>query len=300
MKYGDRLRRAVLEKGNPCLVGLDPHLELLPEEFGAIARSAERSAAERADAIADFLCETIELVASRAPAVKPQSAFFELLGAPGTAAFERVVKAARRQDLLVIGDVKRGDIGSTSTAYARAFLEPAGDAEPCEAITINPYFGDEGVEPFLEACERSEGGLYVLVRTSNPSSARYQLHGTPPLCDLVAEDVQRWGRELKGQHGMSSVGAVVGATRREELARLRGLMPDAPLLLPGYGAQGARASDVVDAFVGDPRRALVNSSRGVLFAAHKGPHAGKPWRDALLAALDDMIEDVVQALGARA
>ena len=273
MKYGDRLRRAVLEKGNPCLVGLDPHLELLPEEFGAIARSAERSAAERADAIADFLCETIELVASRVPAVKPQSAFFELLGAPGTAAFERVVKAARRQDLLVIGDVKRGDIGSTSTAYARAFLE---------------------------ACERSEGGLYVLVRTSNPSSARYQLHGTPPLCDLVAEDVQRWGRELKGQHGMSSVGAVVGATRREELARLRGLMPDAPLLLPGYGAQGARASDVVDAFVGDPWRALVNSSRGVLFAAHKGPHAGKPWRDALLAALDDMIEDVVQALGARA
>lgn len=295
----DRLDAAVRRVGNPCLLGLDPHLDLLPAPF-AVARDADAPRAERADAVARFCMELVELAASRVAAVKPQSAFFELLGSDGARAWERVVAHAHAHELLVIGDVKRSDIASTAAAYATAFLEGLPGAprdELCDAITINPYLGTDSVTPFLDACNRAGKGIYVLVRTSNPGAGAFQLHGDPPLCDQVARAVDAWGETLRGRCGWSSVGAVVGATKRADLARLRRAMPRTPLLLPGYGVQGATAADVVDAFpdAAEPwRGALVNSSRGIAFAGAKQP--GRPWKDAASVALQAMIDEVRGAL----
>jgi len=294
VNYADRLEAAVRAKGNPCAVGLDPHTDLVPEEF-AVARDPAAPRAERARAVGDFLVRVIELVAERVPAVKPQSAFFEALGADGALAWERVVRAARDAGLLVIGDVKRGDIGSTAAAYARAFLES--DEAPCDAITVNPLLGRDSIEPFLEAAARTGGGIYVLVRTSNPGSADFQAagaRGEPSLSTRIADAVAEWGAGLVGECGFSALGAVVGATHPRELARLRERMPRAPLLLPGYGAQGAGPADVVPGFV-EGRGALVSSSRAVLFAHRSRPQLA--WPDATRAALDEMVGAIKGALG---
>jgi len=294
MQYADRLEAAVAAVGNPCLVGLDPHVDALPEEY-ALARDPLAPRAARAAAVADFLCAVIELVAGRVAAVKPQSAFFEVLGADGVRAWERVVAAARDAGLLVIGDVKRGDIDSTARAYARAFLE----SEPaCDAVTVNPLLGADSLAPFLESCKRAHAGVYVLVRTSNRSSAQFQEHGTPPLYERIADAVVAWGRDSIGAAGFSDVGAVVGATHPAELARLRARMPTTPLLLPGYGAQGAGAADVVHGFDARGRGALVNSSRAILFAHKDARHAGLHWKDASRAALEAMIAEIGAALRA--
>ncbi len=287
--FADRLDAAVQRLGNPCLVGLDPHLELLPEEF-AVARDPEAPRAERARAVERFLLEVVELAAGKVPAVKPQSAFFERLGADGALAWERVCAAAREAGLLVIGDVKRSDIASSAEAYGRAYLEDAGDAR-CDAITVNPYLGADSIEPLLEVCRRSGAGLFVLVRTSNPGSALFQHHGEPPLVHLVAREVARWGETLRGECGLSSVGAVVGATHAGEIGKLRALMPYTPFLVPGYGAQGAGAAETVPSFLGGGRGALVNSSRGILFAARRPEHQGKSWKDAARDALDAMVAE---------
>lgn len=287
MTFADRLDASIAERGNPCLVGLDPHLDLLPEPF-AKARDSARPRAERAELVAQFCCELADVVAGRVPAVKPQSAFFELLGADGVAAWERVVDHSRARGLLVVGDVKRGDIGSTAAAYARAHLAPGPGA--CDAVTINPYLGAESVEPFLRACTEHGAGIFVLVRTSNPGSAEFQAAGDPPLVERVARAVAQWGEQIMGECGLSSVGAVVGATHPAELARLRALMPKTPLLLPGYGAQGASGADLVDAYLPGQRGALVAASRSVAFAWRSRPD--QTWQDAASAALDEMIADV--------
>jgi orotidine-5'-phosphate decarboxylase len=302
VNYADRLEESVRRCGNACLVGLDPHLDLIPEEFPA-ARDPAASRGERAAAVGDFLCAVVELVAGRVPAVKPQSAFFEALGADGAVQWERVVRTARESGLLVIGDVKRGDIGSTAAAYATAFLEglsPAGDGSRCDAITVNPFLGTDSVRPFLETCARTGTGIYVLVRTSNPSSAEFQAQGHPTLSERVADAVARWGDqpELVGRCGLSSVGAVVGATHAAELARLRQRMPRTPFLLPGYGAQGAGAGDVAVGFLAGGRGALVNASRSVLFAYRQSP--GEHWQDASITAVDRMAREINAALAARA
>lgn len=300
MTYADRLETAVAAKQSPCLIGLDPHLDLLPAAFEAAHDPAAPRAAV-ARAVGDFLCEVIELVAEFTPVVKPQSAFFEALGADGVAAWERVVAAAHAANLLVIGDVKRGDIGSTAAAYARAFLTGGHGTDPatlCDAITINPYLGSDSVEPFLDACEATGKGLYVLVRTSNPSSAEFQATGDPALADRVADAVVRWGEDLVGASGWSSVGAVVGATHADELARFRARMPRTPLLLPGYGAQGAGAADIVGGFANGLSGAIVNSSRGILFAYKKRPEVD--WKDATRDAARAMRSSIVAALSSRA
>jgi orotidine-5'-phosphate decarboxylase len=302
LNFGDRLDDALRAVGNPCLVGLDPHVELLPEPF-AQARDPAAPRRERADALARFCLELIEVCAGKVAAVKPQSAFFELFGADGVCAWERVVDGAREAGLLVIGDVKRGDIASTAAAYAGAFLAGppgGGGAGLCDAITISPYLGEDALEPFAAACRQSGKGIFVLVRTSNPGSARFQLAGNPPLAHVVADAVRELGAGLVGASGWSAVGAVVGATHPQELCLLRERMPHTPLLLPGYGAQGARAADLAGAFAGSfPQGALVNSSRAIAFAARSGPHAARPWKDAARAALDDMIREIQHALGAR-
>ncbi len=297
MNFADRLEERLEEVRTPVLVGIDPHLELLPEAF-ALARDARASRVERARALEAFCSELIELVAGRVAAVKPQSAFFELLGADGWAAWERVVAHAHACGLLVIGDVKRSDIASTAAAYASAFLEglPGLTRDSlCDAVTVNPYLGPDSVTPFVEACERCSGGLFVLVRTSNPGSGVFQQHGEPPLSERVAAAVSGWGARLVGRRGNSSVGAVVGATQPAELARLRELLPRCWLLLPGYGAQGARAADVRAAFPERERPwrgALVNSSRGIAFAWREKRHAGRSWKDASRFALEEMIAEL--------
>ena len=296
MSFIDRLDAAVTDVGHPLVLGIDPHLDLLPTDFAA-ARSAEASEEERADQLEAFCSELIDLAAGRVAAVKPQAAFFETLGAHGMRAFENTVIKARKASLLVIGDVKRGDVPSTAKAYASAYLGKREAA--CDAITVNPYLGADATEPFLEACREHHRGLFILVRTSNPKSGLFQDHGQPPLCETVAAAVSQWGVGLVGECGFSSVGAVCGATHIDELASLRKKMPHTPLLLPGFGAQGASAKDCVCAFP-DPtnplRGALINSSRGIAFAYRKPEHAQRSWKDAAAHALATTIEELRSAL----
>ena len=296
MNFVDRLDAAVREKSSPCLLGLDPHLSLLPDEF-AIARDPKAARSARAEAVADFLCELTDLCADRVAVVKPQSAFFEVLGADGAAAWERVVSHAHSRGLLVIGDVKRGDIASTAAAYATAFLEGSGNTEDpalCDAITVNPFLGSDTLDPFIEVAKRTNKGLYVLVRTSNPGSSDLQEHGEPPLVHKLCEHVTRWGADMVGECGLSSVGAVVGATHAEALAELRARLPHTPLLLPGFGAQGAGPEDVKPGFSAGLSGAVVNSSRGIAFAYRK--EGGSDWRAAADRAMDEMLHGLRDAL----
>lgn len=294
--FADRLASAVEKAGNPIVVGLDPHLALLPDEF-KVVRDPLATRAERAEAVVSFLTEIIDACAGRVPAVKPQSAFFEVLGADGVRAFERVVQIAKAAGLLVIGDVKRGDIGSTAAAYAQACLAGPETEIMCDAATVNPYLGTDSIQPFLDACGQAGAGIYVLARTSNPSSAEFQtldVGGESTLVDHVADAISRWGKGLVGESGWSSVGAVVGATHPSELRRLRERMPQTPFLIPGYGAQGGTAADIAGAFdESGLHGALVNSSRGILFAWQKDSQAH--WKDAAIRAIEAMRADLSSA-----
>lgn len=271
-------------------MGLDPDLQRFPAEFAA-ARDPLATRAERAQDVERFLVGVLDAVHDLVPAVKPQSAYFEALGSDGVRCWERVIRAAHERNLLVIGDVKRGDIGSTAAAYAQAYLTGMEGCDPatlCDAITINPYLGTDSIEPFLAACRQADAGLYVLVRTSNPGSAEFQAQGDPTLSDRVAEAVVRWGSELVGECGYSSVGAVVGATHPRELAHLRERMPKVPFLIPGYGAQGGQAGDLAPAFGEHFAGGIVNSSRGILYPQNPN---NLPWKDACRAAAKAMVAE---------
>lgn len=294
--FADRLHAAIETKGNPALIGIDPHIDLLPDEFAA-ARDRSLDRLTRARAVGDFCIELIELAAARVPAIKPQSAFFEAFGADGAVQYERVITHAHKLGLLVIGDVKRGDIASTANAYAVGLLEDDGGSPSAlaDAVTVNAFLGEESITPFLEVCARANKGVYVLVRTSNPGSADFQLCGDPTLSERIAQAVHRWGQSadaLIGDCGMSSIGAVVGATHPEALASLCAVMPNTPLLLPGYGAQGAGASDVAPGFFASGQGALVNSSRGIAFAYKRAGRPAGEWREAASDAIDSMICDL--------
>ncbi len=250
--FADRVAAEVERKRSQLVVGLDPRVDLLPIELrGDVGR---------------FCCGLIDAVAPHAVAVKPQLAFFETLGAAGMAAFDDVCSYARRAGLLVIADGKRGDIGSTARAYADAYLE--GDVPRADALTVNAYLGRESVEPFLAAARRSGGGLFVLVKTSNAGAdvQDLQLRDGRPLWHHVAALVSEWGEELVGDVGLSSVGAVVGATHPRAVAEARRLMPQAIILLPGVGAQGGAVADLERAFQSGPASALVNASRSIDYA----------------------------------
>ena len=299
MNFADRLTEAVLQKENPSVIGLDPDLGRFPSEYAA-AHDPAASRAEKAAAMVAYLTEVIEIVAPHVPAVKPQSAFFEVLGADGAQAWETIVERARAAGLLVIGDAKRGDIGSTASAYATGLLEGSCEADRahvCDALTVNPYLGSDAMQPFLDACAKVDAGLFVLVRTSNPSSSEFQLQGEPPLMERVARAVDQWGANLVGNSGLSSVGAVVGATHPEVFVEMRALMPKTLFLLPGYGAQGGTASGLAPAFTEGLRGAIVNSSRGILYAYQKSD--AKDWRDATRAATLAMKDDLCQGILSR-
>jgi orotidine-5'-phosphate decarboxylase len=279
--FADRLASVVEQKRSQVVVGLDPVLDLLPLELRGDAQVGRPAAAE---ATARFCCGIVDAVAPYAVAVKPQLAFFEVLGSDGVAAFERVVGYARAAGLLVIVDGKRGDIGSTARAYADAYLEPAeGRAPLADALTVNTYLGRDSLEPFVAACRRGGGGLFCLVKTSNAGSVDVQdlaLSDGRPLWQQVALLVRELGEELVGECGLSSVGAVVGATHPRAIGEARRLMPQSILLLPGVGAQGATPADIARAFTSGPSSALVNASRSVIYAFRD---ADDDWRAAAAA-----------------
>ena len=252
LTFADRLAAEVERKRSQLVVGLDPISDLMPVELrGDVAR---------------FCCGIIDAVAPHAVAVKPQLAFFEAHGASGMAAFEHVCAYARRAGLLVIADGKRGDIGSTARAYADAYLE--GDPPRADALTVNPWLGRESIEPYLAAARRGGVGIFVLVKTSNAGGdiQDVTLSNGRPVWHHVAAQVAEWGADLVGEVGLSQVGAVVGATHLRAVADARRLMPQAVLLLPGVGAQGAVPGDLTRAFQSGPASALANASRSVIYA----------------------------------
>ena len=268
--FADRLAEAVDRKRSQLVVGLDQVVELLPDAFRG----------EGAAACARFCRGIVDAVAPYAVAVKPQSAFFEALGSAGIGALEDVCAYARAAGLLVILDVKRGDIGSTARAYAAAYVEPRGSQPPvADAVTLNPYLGRESMEPFLAAARRGGAGLFCIVKTSNAGGDVQDvvLSDGSTLWQHVAGLVRAWGEDLVGERGLSSVGAVVGATYPREVAEMRRLLPQSVLLLPGVGAQGGSPADLAPAFTSGPAGALVSASRSVIYAYRE---AGGDWRAA--------------------
>lgn len=260
-----------------------------------------------AEAIWQYNKGIVDAVADLIPAVKPQIAMYEQFGIEGLKVFQKTVAYCKEKDLVVIGDVKRGDIGSTSAAYAVAHLGKTAVGSRTYAAfdedfaTVNPYLGTDGIQPFVNICKEEKKGIFVLVKTSNPSSGEFQdrLIDGKPLYELVGEKVDEWGKSLIGESGYSSVGAVVGATYPEMGKVLRKIMPKSFILVPGYGAQGGKAADLVHYFNEDGLGAIVNSSRGIIAAYKQEKYASfgeKNYADASRQAVLDMIEDINSVL----
>jgi orotidine-5'-phosphate decarboxylase len=276
--FADRLAEAVERRRSQLVLGLDPVLDLLPVELQGEATAGP---AARGDAVTRFCRGLIDAAAPACVAVKPQLAFFEALGSHGMRAFEETCAYAREAGLLVIADAKRGDIGSTARAYAAAYLEPRDDGLPiADAITLNAYLGRESVEPFLAACKREGGGIFVIAKTSNAGSADVQdlrLTDGGVVWQHVAQLAREWGEDLLGDRGLSSVGIVIGATYPRAVGEARRLCPQQVLLLPGIGAQGAGPAEVARAFTSGPASALVAVSRAIDYAYRA---RGGDWRTA--------------------
>lgn len=308
--FADRLCVAIERLGSPVVVGLDPRLELLPEplltacrcEFGATPRAA-------AEAFWRFNRAIIDAVHDVVPVVKPQVAFYERYGLDGMRVFAQTVAYARERGLLVIADAKRNDIGSTAEAYAEAFLgtptifgQAASSDFAADALTVNGYLGSDGIRPFTEQGAQRGRGIFVLVKTSNASSGdlQDQLIDGQPLYEHMGALVETWGKDYRGACGYSAVGAVVGATYPEQARRLRVLMPHTLFLVPGYGAQGATAADVVGSFDAKGLGAVINASRSIIFAYRSDPYASRygaeAYADAARAATLHMIEEIQHAL----
>lgn len=304
----NQLVSKIQKTGAPIVVGLDPMMKFVPghiqkkafEEYGETLEGA-------AEAIWQYNKGIVDAVYDLIPAVKPQIAMYEQFGIPGLQAFKKTVDYCKEKGLVVIGDIKRGDIGSTSTAYAVGHLGKVQVGSKSYAgfdedfVTVNPYLGSDGVKPFIDVCKEEKKGIFVLVKTSNPSSGEFQdrLIDGKPLYELVGSMVDKWGSELMGD-SYSYVGAVVGATYPEMGKVLRDIMPKAYILVPGYGAQGGKGKDLVHFFNKDGLGAIVNSSRGIIAAyqqdAYKEKFAPENYADASRAAVLAMKEDIAEAL----
>ena len=294
----------------PIVVGLDPMLSYIPEHIQKKAFEEYGETLEgAAEAIWQFNKEIVDKTYDLIPAVKPQIAMYEQFGIEGLKAYKKTIDYCKSKDLVVIGDIKRGDIGSTSAAYAMGHLGKVQVGSKCyvpfdeDFATVNPYLGSDGVKPFIEVCQEEGKGIFVLVKTSNPSSGEFQdrLVDGRPLYELVGEKVAQWGEEHMGD-SYSYVGAVVGATYPEMGAVLRKLMPKTFILVPGYGAQGGQGKDLVHFFNEDGLGAIVNSSRGIIAAYKQEKYASfgaENFGDASRAAVEDMAADIRQALEAR-
>ena len=297
----------IKKTGAPIVVGLDPMLNYIPEQVQKKAFAEYGETLEgAAEAIWQFNKEIVDKTYDLIPAVKPQLAMYEQFGLPGLAAFKKTVDYCKEKGLVVIGDIKRGDIGSTSAAYAVGHIGKVKVGSKTYApfdedfVTVNPYLGSDGVNPFLDVCKEEKKGIFVLVKTSNPSSGEFQdqkINGRP-LYELVGEKVAAWGSEVMGDE-YSYVGAVVGATYPEMGKVLRKVMPKAYILVPGYGAQGGKGKDLVHFFNEDGLGAIVNSSRGIIAAYKQEQYAkfgAENFGDASRAAVETMIADIKGAL----
>ena len=297
----------IKKTGAPIVVGLDPMLNYIPEQVQKKAFAEYGETLEgAAEAIWQFNKEIVDKTYDLIPAVKPQIAMYEQFGLPGLAAFKKTVDYCKEKGLVVIGDIKRGDIGSTSAAYAVGHIGKVKVGSKTYApfdedfVTVNPYLASDGVNPFLDVCKEEKKGIFVLVKTSNPSSGEFQdqkIDGRP-LYELVGEKVAAWGSEVMGDE-YSYVGAVVGATYPEMGKVLRKVMPKAYILVPGYGAQGGKGKDLVHFFNEDGLGAIVNSSRGIIAAYKQEQYAkfgAENFGDASRAAVETMIADIKGAL----
>lgn len=309
----NRLVAQIKKTGAPIVVGLDPMMKFIPEhlkekafaEFGETLEGAAEAIWQYNKAIVDAIYELV-------PAVKPQIAMYEQFGLPGLSAFYKTVQYCKEKGLVVIGDIKRGDIGSTSEAYAVGHLGKVQVGSKSyygfdeDFVTVNPYLGSDGVNPFIKVCKEEKKGIFVLVKTSNPSSGEFQDRqiadaGNRPLYEVVGEQVAKWGETHMGDT-YSYVGAVVGATYPEMGKVLRKIMPKSYILVPGYGAQGGKGADLVHFFNEDGLGAIVNSSRGIIAAYQQEKYArfgAENFADASRAAVLDMKEDIEQALANR-
>lgn len=273
--FADRLYQSIEKKNNPTCVGLDPFVDKLPSHILAHARKEYGDTIDAVtQAILAFNKQVIDVVYDIVPAVKPQIAFYEQYGIKGLEVYRETCVYARNKGLLVLADIKRNDIASTAQAYAQAYLGTTKvfgqeiEMFPSDAVTINAYLGKDGIDPFIQECKKHNKGVFVLVRTSNPSAKDFQdktlIHGAT-LFEAVAEEVHQWGKEIIGECGFSSIGAVVGATYPEQAKILRQVMRNAFFLVPGYGAQGATAQDIKPCFI-QGKGAIINASRSILYS----------------------------------
>ena len=291
----------------PIVVGLDPMMDYIPEHIKSKAFAELGETLEgAAEAIWQYNKMIVDATYDLIPAVKPQIAMYEQFGIPGMQAFKKTVDYCKEKDLVVIGDIKRGDIGSTSEAYAVGHLGKVSVGGNSfygfdeDFATVNPYLGSDGVKPFIKVCQEENKGLFILVKTSNPSSGEFQdqLIDGKPLYELVGEKVAQWGEDHMGDE-YSYIGAVVGATYPKMGKTLRKLMPKTPILVPGYGAQGGQGKDLVHFFNDDGLGAIVNSSRGIIAAYKQEAYTSfgeENFADASRAAVIDMVNDISGAL----
>ncbi len=306
----DRVLDLIDKRQNPCIVGLDPRIDKIPDCIKKNKKDLNNPFEAARETIIEFNKAIIDNLKDIVPAVKPQIAFYEQYGSEGVKAYEETVKYAHQMGLLVIGDAKRNDIGSTAKAYANGHLGKVslihGGSSPSfdvDMMTINAYLGTDGIKPFIEVCRELGKGIFVLVKTSNPSSGELQdttISNGVTVYESIAQQVAQLGEELIGERGYSSIGAVVGATFPRVAEKLRQIMPSNFFLVPGYGAQGGKADDVVACFDDDGYGAIVNSSRGIIFAYQKEPYSSRyEPEEFYLASKEaalDMRGDIVNAL----
>lgn len=268
----DNLIDKIKEKNNPTVIGLDPRYEMIPK---CITQKYAPTLEGASKAILEFNKRLIDATYDIIPAVKPQIAFYEMFGIEGIKAFKETCEYAKQKGMIVIADIKRGDIGSTAEGYSNAFLGKTKIANKEESIfdvefvTLNPYMGIDSIKPFIEDCKKYNKGIFILIKTSNPSSGDIQdvkMKDGEELYTKVAKLVENWGEDLRGEYGYSSVGGVVGATYPEQLEILRKVAPHTFFLIPGYGAQGGKANDIAKAFDSNGIGGIVNSSRGLMCA----------------------------------
>ena len=305
----NRLIAKIRETNAPIVVGLDPMMRFVPEHIRKRAFEEYGETLEgAAEAVWQYNKGIVDAIYDLVPAVKPQIAMYEQFGVPGLIAFKKTVDYCKEKDLVVIGDVKRGDIGTTSEAYALGHLGKVAVGSKAyygfdeDFATVNPYLGSDGITPFMKVCKEEKRGIFVLLKTSNHSSGEFQdlrVDGKP-LYELVGEQVARWGAECMPESGdYSYVGAVVGATYPEQGRIMRKVMPRSFILVPGYGAQGGKGADLVHFFNDDGLGAIINSSRGIIAAYQQEKYSrfgGENYADASRAAVLDMREDISQAL----
>lgn len=308
--FADRLIATIRNKNSPVVVGLDPYFKLIPDAIKQrfISLLKKNSLEYAASVVLEFNRQVIDVVAPHVGIVKPQIAFYELYGWWGVRAYAETILYAKKKGLIVIGDVKRGDVPSTAEAYAAAHIgETRVDdvtAIPfaADAATVNPYMGSDSLLPFIQTAKGQGKGIFVLVKTSNPLSGEFQdiMCGQKKLHEIIAEKTNEWGSTLIGSAGYSAIGAVVGATYPQEIATLRKIMPKTYFLVPGYGAQGATAKDIKHCFNPDGLGAIINASRSILYAyntpAWKGKYDMTTWRNAAEEAVIAMNKELREIL----